>query len=272
MAQLRLASDIADFMQRPVGAGVLVETNFVWCASPTLGGSTGWGSPTGEQAKRVMGVVAAIFHPTSGPQLDIVLDGSRLEHVHPGMVMAIFEWTRDHLGELKQRIRRQVGVSPPTLGGLLLAGMLPMLGDSYRFQIVGTPREAYRSLLGDDGDALHGEIAGYVERFSGTPIIVGELRNLLRAHKGGLGVDEAARLLARARRSLQRELEAAATSFRDEQARARLEAVAELLTSSDDKIAAVAERIGLSVNGLNRLIRERIGTTLEGWRRRLRSG
>jgi AraC-like DNA-binding protein len=105
-----------------------------------------------------------------------------------------------------------------------------------------------------------------------VPPLLGELRSLLRAHDGKLTVEEAARLLGRSTRSLQRELEAvSATSFRDEQARARMAAVAELLAASDDKIAAIAARVGLSAAGLNRLIRDRIGTTVDAWRRRLRS-
>jgi AraC-like DNA-binding protein len=270
MPRLRIASDVADFMRRPVGAGVLVETNFVWCATPSLGGSTGWGSPSGEQVDRVMRVVDAIFHPTIGPHLDVLLDGYLLEEVHPSVAMVIFEWTRANLDALKQRVRRQVGVPPPGLAGMLLSGMLPILGHPYRYQIVATPREAYRILGGDDGEALHDEIAAHVARYSGTPPLVGELRNLLRARKGKLTVEQAGRQLGRSPRTLQRELESARTSFREEQARARLAAVEEALAGSEDKIAAIAAGIGLSAAGLTRLVRERMGTTLDTWRRKLR--
>lgn len=270
MPRLRIASDVADFMRRPVGAGVLVETNFIWCATPTLGGSTGWGSPSGEQVARVMRVVDALFHPTIGPHVDVLLDGYLLEQVQPAAVMAIFEWTRANLDALKERVRKQVGVPPPGVGGMLLSGMLPVLGNPYRFYIVHTPREAYRQLRGDEGEALHDEIAAHVARFCGQPPLVGELRNLLRAHKGNLTVEQAGRQLGRSPRTLQRELESARTSFREEQARARLAAVEEALAGSDDKLAAIAARIGLSAAGLNRLIRERMGTTLDGWRRKLR--
>jgi AraC-like DNA-binding protein len=271
MAPLRIASDVADFMKRPVGAGVLVETNFLWCVTPTLCGSTGWGTPTGEQAERVMRVCDAFFHPAVGPQVDVVLDGYLLEQVLPAAVMAIYEWTRRNVDRLQQRMRKQVGVPPPGLGGMLLSGIVPVLGHPYRTNIVSTPRQAYRLLRGDEGEALHDEVAEHVARFSGIPPLVGELRNLLRAKKGKLTVEDAGRQLARSPRTLQRELEAARTSFREEQARARLAAVEEALSGSDDKIAAIAARIGLSAAGLNRLIRERLGTTLEGWRRQLRA-
>lgn len=272
MAWLRLAASVPDFMRNPVGAGVLVESNFVWCASPSLGGSTGWGSPSGTQTERVMRVVAALFDPRIGPQVDIVLDGYRLDHVSPAAVMAIFDWTRKNLDALKQRIRRQVGVPPPGVGGLLLSGMLPMLGNPYGFQIVTTPEAAFRAVLGDgDGDALREEIAAHVHGADRTPPIVVELRALLRANHGNLTLEETARQLGRSPRSLQRELEAAgASSFRDEQARARTAAAAELLAASDDKIAVIAARVGMSVTGLNRLVRERIGTTVDAWRRKLR--
>jgi AraC-like DNA-binding protein len=271
MAGLRLVASIREFMRAPVGAAVIVETNLVWCASPSLGGSTGWGSPSGTQVERVMGVVAAIFHPSIGPQLDIVLDGHRLEHVSPAAVMAIFDWTRRHLDALKRRIRRQVGVPPPGIGGMLLSGMLPMLGNPYRFQIVSTPEAAYRAVLGSDGDALRQRIAGYVDAVHRTPPVVAELRMLLRARQGSLTLDAAARELGRSPRSLQRELDAGDTSFREEQMRARTSAVAEILATSDDKIAAVAAHVGLSVTALNRLVRERIGSSVDAWRRRLRN-
>ncbi len=271
MTRLRIASNVGEFMRHPIGAGVFVETNFVWCASPHLGGTTGWGSPTGKQAERVMDVVAAIFHPALGPTLDIMLDGYLLEQVRPAAVMAIFDWTRHNLAVLKHRIRRQIGVPPPGVGGLLLSGMLPMLGDTYRFQIVPTPEAAYRLFLGEQGDALRQEIAAHVHHVNRTPPLVIELRSLLRAHKGNLTLEESARVLGRSPRSLQRELETTSTtSCRDEQGRARTAAVAELLAASDDKVAVIAARVGLSATGLNRLNRDRIGTTVDAWRRRLR--
>jgi AraC-like DNA-binding protein len=272
MARLRIARDLGEFLRNPLGAGVLVETNFLWCASPSLGGSVGWGSPTGKQAERVMGGCAALFHETLGPQMDIILDGYRLHQVSPAVVMAIFDWARHNLDALRKRIRRQVGVPPPGVGGLLLSGMLPMLGDTYPFRVVPTPEAAYRLVCGDEGDALRDEITEHVNRFNQVPPLLGELRSLLRAHSGKLTLEEAARLLGRSARSLQRELEAvSSTSFRDEQARARITAAAEFLAASDDKIAAIASRVGLSAAGLNRLIRDRVGTTVDAWRRRLRS-
>jgi hypothetical protein len=126
MARIRVARDVGEFMRRPLGAGVLVETNFIWCASPSLGGSVGWGSPTGKQAERVMGVCAAMFHDTLGPQMDVILDGYRLDQVSPAVAMAIFDWVRRNLDALKKRIRRQLGVPPPGVGGLLLSGMRPI--------------------------------------------------------------------------------------------------------------------------------------------------
>jgi AraC-like DNA-binding protein len=266
---LRIASDVADFMREPLGAGVLVETNFLWCASASLGGSIGWGSPSGKQAERVMSVCDAIFHSSLGPQMDIVLDGFQLEQVNPAVAMAIFDWTRRNLARLRTRIRRQVGVPPPGIGGILLSGLLPSLGETYPLRIVATPQAAYRLVAGDGGDALSDELTAHVNRFNHVPPLVGELRALLRAHHGDLTLEEAARQLGRSPRSLQRELETG-SSFRDEQARARLAAVAELLATSDDKVMSIAARVGLSATALNRLIRERIGTTVDVWRSRLR--
>jgi AraC-like DNA-binding protein len=271
MARLRLARDVGEFVRKPLGAAVLVETNFIWCASPTLAGTVGWGRPTGTQAERVMTVCDTLFHETLGPQLDIILDGSQLDEVKAAVAVAIFEWARRNFAALRTRIRRQFGVPPPGVGGILLSGMLPMLGDAYPFRIVPTPEAAFRLACDNDGDALREEVAEHVRGFNQVPPLVGELRTLLRGHGGKLTIDEAARRLGRSPRTLQRDLEAVGgTSFRDEQARARLAAIAELLAASDDKIATIAGRVGLSAGGLNRLIRDRIGTTVDAWRQRLR--
>jgi AraC-like DNA-binding protein len=271
MTRLRIASDANDFMRDPLGAGVLVETNFLWCVSPTLCGSIGWGRPTGKQAERVMTVCDAFFHPSLGPQLDVILDGFRLDEVKPAVAMAILDWARRNLAGLRKRIRRQIGVPPPGIGGILLSGLLPSLGETYPFRVVSTPEAAYRMAAGEAGQALSDELSEHVNRFNHVPPLVGELRALLRVHGGNLALEEAARQLGRSPRSLQRELEAASkSSFRDEQARARLQAVAELLATSDDKVMSIASRVGLSATALNRLIRERIGVTVDAWRARLR--
>jgi AraC-like DNA-binding protein len=97
------------------------------------------------------------------------------------------------------------------------------------------------------------------------------LRTLLRTRGGNLPLEDAAKLLHRSPRSLQRELVAVGSSFRAEQIQARLTAAQELLSSTGDKLAVVAGQLGLSEQGLNRLFRERVGVTPEAWRRRLRS-
>jgi len=271
MTRLRVVGSVEEFAGHPVGAGVLVETSFVWCASPTLGGSTCWGAPNAEQTRRVMRALATIMHPDLGPGMDVILDGYRIDTVDPGAVLVMFEWTRQHLGELTRKIKRQVGVPPPSLGALILAGMLPVLGESYPHRIVTTPLEAFRHMLGAGGDALCDEVMGHVATASQTSALTGALRALLRTRSGNLTLEEASRLLHISSRTLQRELIAVATSFRAEQLQSRLVAAQELLYTSDEKLAVIAGRLGLSEQGLNRLVRDRMQTTPELWRRQLRN-
>ncbi len=258
-------------MQHPVGAGVFVETAFVWCASPILSGCTCWGAPDAKQARQVLRPFEAFLHPEVGPRMDVLLDGYRIDTVEPTAALVLFEWARLHLSDLKQRIGRQVGVPPPSFGALILAGIMPVLGDSYPQRILATPNEAYRYLLGDAGEALCDEIAAQIAAASETSVLAGALRALLRSCRGNLTLGEAARVLHISSRSLQRELVAGATSFRAEQSQARMTAAQELLLSSDEKLAVVASYLGLSEQGLNRLVRERLGITSEIWRRHLRN-
>ncbi len=69
-------------------------------------------------------------------------------------------------------------------------------------------------------------------------------------------------------RSLQRELQAAGLSYREEQQAARFR-VAELLLAGDTKLSAVAAQLGLSEAALTRLVRAKTGLTPGLLRQRL---
>jgi AraC-like DNA-binding protein len=265
---LREARDRDDFLRNPVGASIVVETSLVWCASPTLGGSTCWGSPTADQTRRVLRIFDAILHPSVGPNLDLILDGHALETVDPAAALVLMSWTKTNLGELRRRIRRQLGVPPAGVGALLIAGILPILGEGYQHKVLSEPREPYR-ILGCE--PLYDEIWGKISAIGDVTPIVSSLRSLLRARQGKLSVSDAAKLLDKSSRALQRELAAAATSFRAEQREVRMSIARELLANTDDKLAAVAESLGLSEGGFNLLVRESLGMTPEAWRRQLKS-
>jgi AraC-like DNA-binding protein len=82
-----------------------------------------------------------------------------------------------------------------------------------------------------------------------------------------------ARHLGVAPRSLQRELSRQATSFRLELTRARVHAACLLLEGSDDKIEAIARRVGwTSSSQMSSIFRRQVGTTPAQYRARRTGG
>lgn len=260
------APDEAGFLRAPVGRWIVVGTSLVWCHSPTLCGSIGWGEPTEEDTRRLVRLLDA--YRQLAPRFDVLLDGSAIERVGGPSLMLLLEWTREHFAELTRRIRQRVGVISDGMAAVTMAGIQPVLGGPGDVTLVRQAREGFRLLLPDGGDGLCDELTRLVVEARGlTPVVIA-LRPLLKHHGGRLSLREAAKALRLSVRTLQRQLREAGRSYRDEQIEARFQLALELL-GGDEKIVAVAGRVGLSEAGLLRLVRARTGLTPTELRRKL---
>ncbi len=89
----------------------------------------------------------------------------------------------------------------------------------------------------------------------------------------GVTVDDAARGLANATRTLQRRLAEASTSFAEEVQRARVRAAQRLLVDTDAAITTIAIDVGCSSpQHLSTLFKKYVGETPSAWRTRVREG
>lgn len=267
------------FIRAPVGRWCVAGTAVMWCLSPTLCGGAAWGRPTATDARAVLRLFDAF--DTLAPRFDVLLDGSAVEGLDPEAVGVLFEWASGRIDDLRRRVRRRIGVVPSGLDGLVLSGITPMLGAPHPDLIVTSPREGFRLLLddvdergarasADRADALEQEVSAIVSRVRGTPALLLRLRRWLRERQGIGAVADAARELAVSPRSLQRALTGAGTSFRQETLDARFDAAARLLASTDDKVAAIAARLGVTDAALAQLMRARTGLTPAEFRRQRR--
>ena len=210
---------------------------------------------------------AALWATTMADQVDVILDASLLERVDPGAVEAVISFVAAHRVRILRRIRRQIGVIRRGIDAVTLAGILPMVGETHPFQIVDDPRAAYRLVLGDDGDALCDEIRALVDAASEVPAVLRALREVIRRRADAIDLASAARAVGVSARTLQRTLGAHGTSFRDELREVRFAEACVALATTDEKIAAIARRLGLSENALAQLFRERVGRTPGEYRR-----
>jgi AraC-like DNA-binding protein len=194
------------------------------------------------------------------PRVDIVLDGRGIEGVDPEALAFLLSWLGAERASLVDRIRLQYGVIHDGMVGLLLAGILPTVGETHDFRVVRDPREAFRALSAQ-GDAICRELEGLVAQARAVPRELRELRELLRSGSRGATIERAAASLRVSVRSLQRALAESDTTFRDEVRDARFEEARALLVGGDEKVSAIAHRVGVSENALTQLVRLKAGVT-----------
>jgi AraC-like DNA-binding protein len=258
-----------ELVRDPVGRWLPTGSGLVWCHSPTLCGMAVWERPRAAEVRTLLRVFDG--YRALAPRFDVMQDASGVEGIDLDALGALFDWLQGNRHILRDHVRRRIGVIPPGVAGLALAGIAPVLALEMPVTIVTAAREGFRELLPEGGDQLHDEVERLIAQVRSISPLVLALRRVLAETGGALDLPGAARRLGVSVRSLQRELAGAGLAFRTEQADARFRAAEELLRGGD-KLAAVAARLGLSDDGLTKLIRARTGLTPGDLRRRLREG
>lgn len=261
---------VDQFLGDPVGRWVVASsTSVVFCAAPDLAGCVTWGRPTREETAAILRALDGVFHPSLAPRVDIILNGRDIEGIDPDALRTLLDWLVERKARLASRVRLQFGVIADGLVGVTLAGILPVLGEHHEFRVVRDAREAFRA-LSPAGDALCDEVEGIVATARGAPREIRELRDFLRSRATEATLEVAARALALSERTLQRILKDHGTTFTSELRDARFAVAYERLVQSDEKMIAVAARVGLSENALTQLVREKTGVTPAELRKRSR--
>jgi len=258
------------FLRAPVGRWLLASpVTLVFCASPELAGCIVWGRPTRDDVERLLAAFMAYRNAAIAARVDVVLDGRGVEGVDPDALAYLLSWLGAHRAELVDRIRLQYGVIHDGMIGVLLAGILPVLGETHVFRVVRDARDAFGA-LSTDGGAICAELEALVAQARAVPRELRELRELLRSGSRGTTIEKAATSLRVSVRSLQRALAESDTTFRDEVRDARFAEIQGLLVGGDEKVATIARRVGISENALTRLVRDRTGVTPAELRRKHR--
>ncbi len=257
---MRAADSVSDFLRDPIGKWVLAApTVLVFCAHPELCGAVVWGRPPVESAHAMLEAFH-YRHPKMSERFDVVLDGSGIDVLDPDTLACVVGWLRERREELARRVRMQVGVVSDSFVSITLTGILPILGETHPFRLSRDRTEALMS-LGEDNGPVAATLDEAVVAARGESYDLRRLRELLRADPARATIDGSARSLALSPRTLQRILENAGTSYREELRAARLAVALPMLIHGDAKIAVIAGRVGLSERALTELVRRDKGTT-----------
>lgn len=258
------------FLGAPVGRYTVMDSSFVWCASPVLCGVFLWGEQTEVETSSILRIFDQC-PPHMASSFDMVLDSRGVEDVRPAALELLFSWLVSRRSELVRRLRTQANVIREGPIGLLLTGLLPVAQWPPPYRLHYEPTDAFRSIVGDGGTDLCTELEAIALRVRGVSRELRIVRELI-ARRLDISIDEVSRALGMSSRSLQRLLRRDGTSFHNEVVSARFLLAQALLRSSEDKLAAISLRVGISERSLTQLFRSRTGLSPAQWRGQRKTG
>jgi len=259
------------FVAAPVGGYVIGRTFLVWCASPTLSGTTVWGAPDQSDAREMVGLWE---HDHQLRGFDSVLDAQRMRWVDLDCFTVVSGYIRTHLARYPRILRRQAVIVPrEPLAGSIVAGAPLLLELGHAWRAFTDENAALAWLERDDVGEVWREVGTLVDDARAQSATLADLRDYLVRNPRAASLDEVSRTLGLSTRSLQRHLRRSGSSFRDEVRRARAEAAARLLAGTELKLEAIANQIGYaSLSHFTDAFVEATGQQPQAYRRALRAG
>jgi AraC-like DNA-binding protein len=238
---------VADPRATPIGRYVIGPTYVSWCFNRSLLGTSLFGRPNEADARQLIRLFDADRHPAVAPVYDSVSDGRYLESVDLRAFACIAGYISSRADEFRHRVRHHALVVPAGLPGAVLAGTHEMTGTTGFHRVFRVLHDAFSWFDRPDADDARDVVERLLEqaRGGGAHEVVA-LRAHLSASPAGASLASASRKIGCSSRTLQRALENANTSFRAELSDARLKLASDFLRHTDEKIEAIARRVGFA--------------------------
>lgn len=227
----------------PVGRFVVGETFVHFCAAPELWGIILWGRPDEANARELGKTLVLSLAPPAVPHVTII-DARHLDGGDPAAFRAAERYVTRYGDLLSKFVTRLAMIRPPGLSGATVAGAYEVLPRPYPVATFDDPRAAFEWLApayAERGPALLEEL--YAEA-SGTPPLLGALRDYLETHLADAEIANAATALGVSPRTLQRKLGAEETTFKRELAEARVRVAKRKLIETDAPLTSIAFDVG----------------------------
>ena len=273
---MRPAASPEELARDPIDRYWLGKRQLVFCRSATICGSLHWGAPDESDIRELKLALELARHLALAGGFSVFMDASAIERVDWQPFSELATYVAGRLTDWALVIKQQAVVVPAGPAGPLLAGMVPMLGMAYPMRFFGDTAEALTWLgWGRDPIATSGleEARSLAAGARGVTPTIHQLRAFLATDLIGPALDSAARALGVSSRTLQRELQTAATSFTAEVQAARVRAACAMLAETDEKIEVIARTVGCrTASQLSTLFRKIVGETPARYRERLAEG
>lgn len=222
--------------------GALTERHtLIWRFSDDLWITVLWGAPDQRDVSRALEAYEIVKQERG--RFRAFLDFSRLEHVDPEAFSRLALWMSEARESLEPRVVWQACVIPKGMLGALVSGFHSALGYKIRTEYFDSTESALTAMFDPaEREALRARLIPRLEALA-TSVLLERMRTALR-QKPRSTIDEIAAVLAVSRRSLQRELKSAGTSFIQQRLEARIDLAKEQLRAGDSKIEALAQDLG----------------------------
>jgi AraC-like DNA-binding protein len=236
------ARDDPSFLRAPVGTWVAGDGFLLWCRAPDLCGLVVAGRLVEADAARLVRLFE--FDRRLAAPYDAVTDAGRAESADPAAYELLGRYVAARMAEYARTVRKNALIHPSGLPGALVAGFFPLADSRHPWRLFSDGDAAFAWLERPDGDPARAEVAALADQVLGVPALLSRLRRWLDGNLQNATVRAGAAALATSPRSLQRALEEAGATFRGERDHARVRAATSLLVEGDDKLEAIAQRVG----------------------------
>jgi AraC-like DNA-binding protein len=263
---VRAANDIADYCTDIVGSYLQVPNGLVFCATPEVWGWALWGRPSTADVARIPPLINLELGPSVPPHASIV-DLRHLEAASPSSFMGLARYLQENASAIGERLSRVALVRPDGFLGMIVAGFHDVIGGRYPVRVF---EDLPAAAAWVEGGHLVGELDAVIAGARQSSAAMASLRAWLDGNITGATLERAARAIARAPRSLQRDLRAVNSSFQAELEEARVRRAKLLMARTEKSLTEIAYDIGCaSPQHFSVLFRRRIGVTPSSWRARL---
>lgn len=233
-------------MESPYGRYFCGRRHAMFAPSPSLIGYISWGYPDVDDVRELLRLCEIGIAPRAAPHCFLV-DLRGLEVVDPRTFSMFVEYTRKHREVLRRKLLKQAQLRPGGLAGAVISGFSHIARLPYPERVFGDVEEAlaWLELEPREGAELIAELDGIRAAASATDETVRRIRELL-ATTSCRSLDAVAERLALSRRTCQRALSDAGSSFRLELRTARIQRAKDYLSASDRNLSWIAAELGFS--------------------------
>ena len=261
---MQVATDPDAYVAAPAGTYLPLASSLVFCARPTLWGFAVWGGPTKSDLERLVTLLHRELADDVVPHASLI-DARYLVSVEPRAFGVLAKYLRANFALFTTRVTRLALVRPSGVLGATVAGFYQVAGAPYPVRVFDELSAATSWLR---APSLARELDAAVTTASTLSPALLALRTWLDGHLDDASLARAAKAVARAPRSLQRDLDAAGTSFQRELDAARIRLAQRLLVESDSSLTEIAYDVGCaSPQHFSTLFRRVMGMTPTEFRR-----